>query len=140
VGETSSYRFLTSFYNADIPDALYDLSDNCCNKDVSLSYKLWLLHCVRHSLIVSSTTLIVVDNRSSSHESPPGTGPQVSEMRVRPGPMPLNQMEMTVRTEAGQYPTLQMSRCGSSISTDQQGNYKAHEVSFNVDVESGPEK
>jgi hypothetical protein len=35
-----SYRFLTSFYNTDAPGALYDLSDNYYNKDVSLSFKL----------------------------------------------------------------------------------------------------
>jgi len=48
-GGSLGYLFLTSFYDTDIPDALYDLSDNCCNEDVSLSDKLWLLQCVRHT-------------------------------------------------------------------------------------------
>jgi hypothetical protein len=34
------YRFLTPFYNTDIPESLYDCSDHCRNRDVSLSCKL----------------------------------------------------------------------------------------------------
>ena len=82
----------------------------------------------------------MVDNRSSSLETPRGTGRSVSELRVRPGPIPLNRMEVSVRTECDQFPMSQMSRSGTYISTDPQGHYKAHEVSLNVDVESGPEE
>ena len=49
-------------------------------------------------------------------------------------------MEVSVRTECEKYPTSQMSLSGTSIGTESQGRYKAHEVSLNVDVERGPEK
>ena len=60
-------------------------------------------------------------------------------MRVRSRPAPLNRdrMEISVRTECEQYPTSPTSHSGS-ISTDSQGHYKMHEVSFGVDLESGP--
>ena len=64
----------------------------------------------------------------------------MSELRVRSGPIPLNRMEMSVGTESDQFPMPRMSRSGTYISTDPQGHYKAHEVDFNVDVESGPEE
>ncbi|KAH9984375.1 hypothetical protein BJV77DRAFT_194090 [Russula vinacea] len=82
-------------------------------------------------------------NFSSSNislESAPETGRSVSELRVRSGPIPLNRMEMSVGTESDQFPMPRMSRSGTYISTDPQGHYKAHEVDFNVDVESGPEE
>jgi hypothetical protein len=82
----------------------------------------------------------VIDNPSSSHENPRGNGRAVSELRVRPGPIPLDWMDVSVRTESDQYPTSQTTRSGSYVSTDPQGRYKAHEVSSNGDVESGPEK
>ena len=82
----------------------------------------------------------MIDNRSSSLENPRGTGRSVSELRVQPGPIPLNRMEVSVRTEYDQFPMSQMSRSGTYISTDPQGRYKAHEVSLNVDVESGLEE
>jgi hypothetical protein len=59
----------------------------------------------------------------------------VSEMRARVGPIPFNQMEVTVRTEPDQSSMSQ----SLYVSTDQE-RYKAHEVSLNGDVESGPEK
>ena len=46
------YQFLTPFYKTDAPDALYGHSDNCCNKDPSLSYKLLLLRYVRQSRLL----------------------------------------------------------------------------------------
>jgi hypothetical protein len=49
-------------------------------------------------------------------------------------------MDVTVRTERDPYPTSHKSRSGSSIGLDEQGGYKAHQVSLNVDIESGPEK
>jgi carbohydrate-binding DOMON domain-containing protein len=62
----------------------------------------------------------------------------VSDMRVRS--VPVNQTDVSVpSTEYGQYLTSQ-SGSASYISTDPHERYKAHEVSFNVDVESGPEK
>ena len=60
-------------------------------------------------------------------------------MRVRPGPIPLNQMEISLRTEYEQYPTLPGSHPGS-VGAESQGHFKTHEVSFDVDVESGPKK
>ena len=48
---------------------------------------------------------------------------------------------MAVRTKSVQYPTSHMCRSDSHIGTaDPQERYKAHEISFNVDVDSGPEK
>jgi hypothetical protein len=102
---------------------------------------LALAMCKEPPLFFSSTTLIVVDNRSSSHDSPRVAGPAVSEMRVRSGPIPLNGMEVTMRMECGdEYPMSQMTRGGSYISADQQVRYKAHEGSLDVGVESDPEK
>ena len=50
-------------------------------------------------------------------------------------------MEVAVRTKSVQYPTSHMYRSGSYIGTaDPQERYKAHEISFNVDAEGGPEK
>ena len=46
------YQFLTTFYNTDGSYALYGHSDNCCNKDLSLSHKLWLLRYVRQSRLL----------------------------------------------------------------------------------------
>jgi hypothetical protein len=79
-----------------------------------------------------------LDSRVSPHETPRATKRTViSDMRVRS--VPLNQTDVSVpTTEFGQYPTSQ-SGSGSYISTDQE-RYKAHEVSLNVDIESGPEK
>ena len=55
---------------------------------------------------------------------------------VRSGPIiPLNRMEVTVRTERDQFPTSQ----SSYVSTDQ-GRYEAHKVNLNIDVESDPKK
>jgi hypothetical protein len=83
-----------------------------------------------------------VDNSASSRETP--RGPRrtvVSDMRVRT--VQLNQTDMSVpSTEYGQYTTSQ-SNSGSYVSTDvtdPQERYKAHEVDFNIDVESCPEK
>ena len=80
----------------------------------------------------------MVDNRFSSHENPKGSECPVSEMRVRSGPITFNRKEVSVLTECDRYPSLKTS-CGS-ISTETQGRDEAHEVSLNLDVESGPEK
>ena len=55
---------------------------------------------------------------------------------VHSGPIPLDRMEVTVHTEFEQYGPYgtQMTR-----GTDTQ-DYKAHEVKFGGDEESGPEK
>jgi hypothetical protein len=82
--------------------------------------------------------LIVVNNRSSSHETPRGAAPIVSELRVRPETIPSSGVEVTVRTES-QFPTSRISGYGTYISTDHE-RYKAHEVSLDVDLEIGPEK
>lgn len=80
-----------------------------------------------------------VDNPISPRETTPrGTKRTVlSDMRARP--VQLTPTEVTVpSTEYDHYPTSQSgSGSGSYISTDP---HKTHEVSFNVDVESGPEK
>ena len=135
------YRSLTSFDDNTVdPDSQYGHSDNCRNKNVSLSRKLWLFRHVRHSSFFPSEKLIVVGNRFRSLESSRRTRRSVSELRVRSGPIPLSRMEGSVRTEGDRFPISQMSRPSSYISTDPQSRYKAHEVSLNVDVESGPEE
>jgi hypothetical protein len=80
-----------------------------------------------------------VDNLVSPRETPRGPKRTVlSDMRVRS--VPLSQTDVSVpSTEYGQYPTSQ-SGSGSCISTDPQERYRAHEVSFNVDIESCLEK
>jgi hypothetical protein len=86
--------------------------------------------------------LILVNNCSSLHESdenPRKPVITVSEMRVRPGPTPLNQMSVTMRAERDELPTLQLSGYSTYISTDHE-RYGANEVRMDVDVESGPER
>jgi hypothetical protein len=80
-----------------------------------------------------------VDNLVGSRETPRGPKRTVlSDMRVRS--VHLGQTDVSVpSTEYGQYPTSQ-NGSGSYISTDPHERQKAHEVSFNVDVESCPEK
>ena len=88
-------------------------------------------------LRTSWTTLIVADNCSSIQEGCRGNVHPVSDMRIRPGPVPLNRMEISVHTtECDQYTTLPTSH-SDTISTGSQGHYKTHEISFVVDVESG---
>jgi hypothetical protein len=90
-------------------------------------------------LIVSPMTLIVVDNRSRLQGLSEGSGRGVSDMQIA-GQFQLNQMEISVGTESDHYPTSHETRSGTCVSAGQQGSYKAHEVSFNVDVESVPEE
>jgi hypothetical protein len=72
----------------------------------------------------------MIDDRSSSLESPRGTGRSVSELRVRSEPIPLSWMEASVpvRTECDQFPMSQMSHSGPYISTIPQGRYEAVEL------------
>jgi hypothetical protein len=79
------------------------------------------------------------DDLVRAGETPRGPRRTVlSDMRVRT--VQLNQTDVSVpSTEYGQYPMSQ-SNSGSYVCTDPQERYKAHEVSFNVDVESCPEK
>jgi hypothetical protein len=89
--------------------------------------------------LAATRTYRSAETRVSPRETPRGTGRTViSDIRVRS--VPLNQTDVSMpSTEYSQYPTSQ-SGSGSYISTDPHERYKAHEVSFNVDVESGPEK
>ena len=85
--------------------------------------------------------LTAVDNRPRSPDTLCGSGRPVSDadMRKRSGPTKLNRMEVSVRTEYEQYPTSQTGSC-SFMDKEPQGHCKAHEVSLDVDVESGQEK
>ncbi|KAF8487392.1 hypothetical protein DFH94DRAFT_25666 [Russula ochroleuca] len=74
-----------------------------------------------------------------SHKNPRGAGCSTSELRFHTGPIMLNRMEVSERTEYDEFPMSQMSRSSTYIATGTQGNYKAHDVSLNVDVESGLE-
>jgi hypothetical protein len=88
-------------------------------------------------LVIASTRMYrALDNRASPSETPRTTKRTViSDMRVRS--VPLNQTDGSVPTsEFGQYST---SQSGSSYA-DPNDRYKTHEVSLNVDIESGPEK
>ena len=49
-------------------------------------------------------------------------------------------MEVSVRTDYEQYPTSPMTRPGSFVTKEAQGNFKVHEASLDVDAESGQEK
>ena len=126
------HRFLTPFYNTDVPKSRIGNGDNCCDKNVSFSRKRWLSRTVRQSLIFFLTTLILVYDCSRSHDTPLGSVRAVSDLRLRSGPIPLNRIEVSVRTDHDQFPI-------SYISTDQ-GRYKSQEVSLSGDAESGPEK
>lgn len=102
----SCYRSLslTWLHNTDISDTVDDHSVNCCNKNVSLSYGLCLVVRVRHSLVVSSTMLIVTDHHSSLHDVPRENGHMLSELLVRSGTVQPTQMEVSVRIEGNPYP------------------------------------
>lgn len=79
-----------------------------------------------------------VDCGSSLHLTS-GSGRPVSEMRVlRAGSIPLNRMEVFMRTdstEPSQFPASQ----SSYVNTHRGGN-KTREVSLNADLERGPKK
>jgi hypothetical protein len=77
-------------------------------------------------------------NRSSPLETL-RSGRTLSEVR-RSGPIKLNRMEVSVRTDHGQYPTSQMSRTDPFIVTGSRGDYKAQEVKLDGDLESRQEK
>ena len=65
-----------------VPDSLYDLSDNRCNKDVLLPYKLWLFkfrHDVRQYPCFFLDNTDCVDNRSSGNETPRERAPSVRD-------------------------------------------------------------
>ena len=85
---------------------------------------------------VFPTELIGLDDHYSSFE---GSGRTVSALRARTGPIPLNPIDVTVRTDRDQYST-SPATSQSSYANKDQGSYKAHEVSFNGDVESGSKK
>jgi hypothetical protein len=77
--------------------------------------------------------LIAVDNRSSSTDASSGSGrtlsvPGMRKRRKGSGPIQLNRMEVSVRTDREQYPMSQMSGVGSFVITDPKEHYK-HEVS-----------
>ncbi|KAH9990083.1 hypothetical protein BJV77DRAFT_633989 [Russula vinacea] len=77
-------------------------------------------------------SLINIYSSDISQDSPRRNGREVSELRVRPGPIPpriaLKQVDMS------------MSRAGMYINTDPEGSFRRHEVSLNDDVESSVEK
>jgi hypothetical protein len=83
--------------------------------------------------------LILVDDLSSSQETPRKNVPTISEMRVRRVPVPLNGISVTMGTECDQLPTSQTSGSSTYISTDHE-RFNAHEVNLDADVEFGPEK
>jgi hypothetical protein len=57
------------------------------------------------------------------------------DILVRPEPIPVNRMEVSVRTERDHFP-----KSRSPYGSTRQERYKAHEVSHNCDEENGPEK
>lgn len=79
----------------------------------------------------------MVNNRCSLHETP-GSGRAVSEMRIRAATIELNRMEVSVGTDSTEHD--QIATIQRSYVSTHQGRYKAHEVSLNVDLESGAEK
>ncbi len=82
----------------------------------------------------------MVDNHSSPQDIPRENGQMVSGLRIRSGSVAPSRIEVSVRTmECDDYPTTQTSSV-SYTTTDPHGNYKAHEVSLDVDIERGPEK
>jgi hypothetical protein len=57
---------------------------------------------------------------------------EMSSMRAQTGPIPLDQMMLSVCAESG--PTSQSSYVGTD-----EGRYKTHQMSLKSDVESNPE-
>ena len=133
-----SYRLLTPFCHTDVSESHIGRGDNCCDKHVSFSCKRWLSRSVRHSSLIpyclldNAESLILLDGRSRSHDTPLGSVRAVSDLRHRSGLIPLNRIEVSVRTEHDKFPI-------SYVSTDQ-GRYRSHEMSLSGDAESGPEK
>jgi len=82
--------------------------------------------------------LIAVNNRSSSPDTLQLAAPDISKRNFS-GPIQLNRMEVSVRTDYEQYPTSQMSRTGSFVGKEPQENYKVHEVSLDVGAKVGAE-
>jgi len=82
------------------------------------------------------------DNRSSTPDTLLGSGHTVSDngTRKRFGPIQLNRMEVSVRTDYEQSPTSPMTRPGSFVTKEAQGNFKVHEASLDINAESGQEK
>jgi hypothetical protein len=111
----------------------------CLNLNLPLNYMFQAPNMIVLAIAATRMYRLSVEPRVSPRSTPRGTRRTViSDMRVRS--VPLNQTDVSVpTTEYDQYPTSQ-SGSGSYISTDPHERYKAHEVSFNVDVESGPEK
>lgn len=63
--------------------------------------------------------------------TPPGSGRTVSEVPAPSGPVPLSRVEVSMTDHR----PMSRSGGGSYITTDSEEPYKAHEVSFDVDVE-----
>jgi hypothetical protein len=51
-GRAQAYPYRNLFYNTVAADSQYDHSDNCCDKDVSFSYKYLLFRNVRLSTLL----------------------------------------------------------------------------------------
>ena len=79
--------------------------------------------------------------RSSSLDTP-GSGREVSELRIRSGTIRFNRMDVSAATDSTEHD--QFATIPSSYVSTQQGSFKAHnkahEVSLNVDLESGAAK
>lgn len=109
----------------------------CLNLNLPLNYMFQAPNMI--VMAIAATRMYrSVDDLVGPRETPRGPRRTVlSDMRVRS--VTLNQTDLSVpSTESGQYLS---SQSGSgSYSTDPNERYKAHELSFNVDVESCPEK
>ena len=78
--------------------------------------------------------LTIVDHCFSPHEIL-GAGRPWPDILVRPESIPVNRMEVSVRTERDHFP-----KSRSSYGRTRQDRYMAHEVSLDCDEENGPEK
>ncbi|KAI0274156.1 hypothetical protein BGY98DRAFT_93753 [Russula aff. rugulosa BPL654] len=84
-------------------------------------------------------SLMIMGSAEILQESVRDSGRTISKSRVQPEPIPLSRME-SVRVEMDRPSKSQMAGSSSYISTDPHVHYKEHEVSHNVDVNSGSEK
>ena len=82
--------------------------------------------------LIASTRLILDDVSSRSHSTPLASGHPLSDLQFLPGPIPLNRIEVSVRTEHDQFRS-------SYVGTDQ-GRYKSHRANLSGDAESSLEK
>ena len=124
--------------NTDVPTPFCGHNDNCCHADAPLSNGLyiWVLGRVSYSSLISSSIQhlchfsVHKNNFIKGLEFGTAKQPHVT-------PIPLNPMEISVRTVFEQHSTLQVGDHEPSTKTDEGVHNKLEASSFDKDVERG---